>query len=182
MAPKLGSHGKNFNISGGVILNNPQCIHLGENVGIGENAFFLPVTKNNGSRYEPCIIIGEGTWIGKGCSIAAINRVEIGKHVLFAGQVHITDHSHGYEDVNKPITPQTLITKGPVIIEDDCWLGYSCEILSGVHIGKHCVIAARAVVTKDVPSYSIVAGNPARVVKKYNHKLGKWERIERNMP
>ena len=68
------------------MLNNPKRIHLGRNVGIGANAFFLPVISDNGHTYNPSIIIGEGTWIGKGCSIAAINRVEIGKHVLFAGQ------------------------------------------------------------------------------------------------
>ena len=59
-----------------------------------------------------------------------------------------------------PISKQPLISKGPVIIEDECWLGFSCEILSGVHIGRHSIIAARTVVTKDVPPYSIVAGNP----------------------
>lgn len=159
-----------------MVLNNPKHIHLGRNVGIGANAFFLPVTSNNGHSYNPIIIVGEGTWIGKGCSIAAINRVEIGKHVLFAGQVHITDHSHGYEDIAYPIPPQPLVTKGPVIIEDDCWLGFGCEILSGVHIGKHCVVAARAVVTKDVPAYSIVAGNPARIVKQYNFDNKQWEK------
>lgn len=53
---------------------------------------------------------------------------------------------------------------------------FCCEILSGVHIGRHSIIAARAVVTKDVPPYSIVAGNPARIVKKYNFETNKWER------
>ena len=158
-------------------MQNPKCIYLGENVGIGSSTFFGPVTEYAGIAYNPKIIIGDGTWIGKRCSIAAINKVEIGNHVLFAGQVHITDHSHGYEDVSRPIGPQPLISKGPVIIEDDCWLGFSCEILSGVHIGKHSIVAARAVVTKDVPSYSIVAGNPARLVKQYNHETGRWEKV-----
>ena len=99
--------------------------------------------------------------------------------MLFAGHVHITDHSHGYEDIEQPIAPQRLISKGPVIIEDDCWLSFSCEILSGVHIGKHCIVAARAVVTKDVPAYSIVAGNPARIVKQYNFETKKWEKIKK---
>lgn len=176
---KLGSHNGYINISGGVIFNNPQCIHIGSHVGIGADTFFGPVTMENGIAYNPKIIIGEGTWVGKHCSIAAIDRVEIGKHVLFAGYVHITDHSHGYEDITMPISPQPLISKGPVIIEDDCWLGFSCEILSGVHIGKHCVVAARAVVTKDVPPYSIVAGNPARIVKQYNFDTKKWESVKK---
>ena len=108
--------------------------------------------------------------------LGAINKIQIGKNVLFAGYVHITDHSHGYEDISQPIAPQKLISKGPVIIEDDCWLGFNCEILSGVHIGKHCIIAARAVVTKDIPPYSIAAGNPAKIVKRYNMDTKQWEK------
>lgn len=174
----MNTNGINFNM-GGVIVNNPQCIYLGKGAGIGDNTFLGPVIQYAGIAYNPKIIIGEGTWVGKNCSIAAIDRVEIGKHVLFAGHVHITDHSHGYEDIEQPIVPQQLISKGPVIIEDDCWLGFSCEILSGVHIGKHCIVAARAVVTKDVPAYSIVAGNPARIVKQYNFETKKWEKIKK---
>lgn len=160
-----------------ITINNPQCIYIGENVGIGSYSFLGPVTEYAGIAYNPKIIIGDRTWIGKNCSIAAINKVQIGKNVLFAGHVHITDHSHGYENINEPISKQPLISKGPIIIEDDCWLGFSCEILSGVHIGKHSIVAARAVVTKDVPSYSIVAGNPARIVKTYNQTTQKWERL-----
>lgn len=178
-ACKLGSHDGIFMLGKGVEINNPQCLHLGRKVGIGDYAFFLPVIMNNGHSCNPSIVIGEETWIGKRCSIAAINKVEIGKHVLFAGQVHITDHSHGYEDITHPINHQPLITKGPVIIEDDCWLGFSCEILSGVHIGKHSIVAARAVVTKDVPPYTIVAGNPARIVKQYNFETEKWESVKK---
>ena len=62
-------------------------------------------------------------------------------------------------------------------IEDDCWLGFGCEILSGVHIGRHSIVAARAVVTKNVPPYSVVAGNPAKIVKQYNFDKALWERI-----
>lgn len=174
---KLGKTDGFINM-GKVIIKNPQCIYISKNVGIGDDTFFGPVIRYAGINYNPKIIIGEGTWIGKHSSIAAIDRVEIGKHVLFAGYVHITDHSHGYEDINSPMSPQPLISKGPVIIEDDCWLGFSCEILSGVHIGKHCVIAARAVVTKDVPPYSIVAGNPARVVKQYDFDNKKWVNVK----
>ena len=173
---RLGG-GVNFSMGENIVMNNPQCVFLGDNVGVGANTYFGPVTSYMGVAYNPKIIIGDGTWVGKNCSLAAIDRVEIGKNVLFAGHVHITDHSHGYEDITKPMNVQRLTSKGPVIIEDDCWLGFSCEILSGVHIGKHCVVAARAVVTKDVPAYSIVAGNPARVIKKYDMELKKWIRV-----
>lgn len=173
---KLGGYKKGVVLFENVNINNPQSVFLGSKVGIGANTFLGPVVEYAGIVYNPKIIIGDGTWIGKNCSIAAINKVKIGKNVLFAGSVHITDHSHGYEDILNPIAPQPLITKGPVIIEDNCWLGFGCEILSGVHIGEHSIVAARAVVTKNVPAYSIVAGNPAKIVKQYNFQTCKWEK------
>lgn len=174
---KLGSTKGFVKLGKNLTINNPQRVYLGNIKGIGDNTYLGPVTESVGVKYTPLIEIGDGTWVGKNCSIAAIDRVSIGKDVLFAGHVHITDHSHGFEDPYVPISKQKLFSKGPIVIEDQCWLGFSCEILSGVHIGKHCVIAARAVVTKDVPSYSIVAGNPARIIKKYNFDKKKWENV-----
>ena len=177
-AYKFGSSNGFIRIGKDVTFQNPQFIHFGENIGIGKHTYFLPLDNYAGITYTPKISIGDGCSIGIRNSFAAINEIKIGNHVLFAGYVHITDHSHGYEDITKPIMPQQLISKGPVVIEDDCWLGFGCEILSGVHIGKHSIVAARAVVTKDVPAYSIVAGNPARIVKQYNMETKKWEKVK----
>ena len=176
---KFGSCKGYINIGKDVTFKNPDSIHLGSGIGIGKYSCFLPIKHFAGKNYNPIITIGDGCWIGIRNSFAAINRVEIGKDVLFAGYVHITDHSHGYEDINMPMHKQSLSSKGPVIIEDQCWLGFGCEILSGVHIGKHSVVAARAVVTKDVPAYSIVAGNPARIIKRYNFETKQWEKVKK---
>lgn len=162
-----------------VLIQNPQCMFLGNDISIGNYTYFLPCTNYAGRNYSPKIVIGDGTWIGVRNSFAAINGITIGRNVLFAGYVHVTDHSHGYEDVNTPVSLQPLISKGPVIIEDECWLGFGSEILSGVHIGKHSIVAARAVVTKNVPPYSIVAGNPARIVKQYNAEKKIWEKVKK---
>ncbi len=174
---KFGSHNGFFYLGNKLEIINPQVIRLGNEVRIGSGTYLGPIIHYADVYYNPTIEIGNNTIIGKNNSLAAINGVKIGNNVLFAGGVHITDHSHGYEDIRKPITHQVLISKGPVIIEDDCWLGFNCEILSGVHIGKHSIVAARAVVTKDVPPFSIVAGNPAKVVKKYNKETKFWEKI-----
>lgn len=175
---KLAKVGKGCYKGRNVTMQNSSCIYLGNNVGIGSYTYFLPCTYYAGRNYSPKIIVGDNTWIGIRNSFAAINGIIIGKNVLFAGYVHVTDHSQGYEDIHTPIIQQPLISKGPVIIEDNCWLGFGCEILSGVHIGKHCVVAARAVVTKDVPPYSIVAGNPARIIKQYNTETQTWNKIK----
>ena len=174
---KFGSTNGIINIGKDVTFQNPDTLQFGKEVGIGKYTYFLPCKKFAGEIYSPKIIIGDHCWIGIRNSFAAIDKVQIGNNVLFAGYVHITDHSHGFEDVDLPVMKQKLISKGPVVIEDDCWLGFGCEVLSGVHIGKHSVVAARAVVTKDVPAYSVVAGNPARIVKRYNFETKQWERV-----
>lgn len=174
---KFGKTNGFINIGGNVTFQNPNSLFFGERISIGKHSYFLPCKEYAGISYSPKIEIGDGCIIGIRNSFAAINSIKIGRNVLFAGYVHITDHSHGYEDIERPVTPQPLISKGPIEIEDDCWLGFGCEILSGVHIGKHSIIAARAVVTHDVPSYTIVAGNPARIIKSYNFELEKWEKV-----
>ena len=176
---KFGSTNGYVSIGENVTFQNPDTIHFGKGVGIGKYSYFLPLKKYAGKLYDPKITIGDRCWIGIRNSFAAIEGIKIGNDVLFAGYVHITDHSHGYEDIDKPIVEQSLISKGPVVIEDQCWLGFGCEILSGVHIGKHSIVAARSVVTKDVPAYSIVAGNPARIVKQYNFGTKRWEKIKK---
>lgn len=173
---KFGSTNGMVRLQKGITFQHPECIHFGRRICVGKYSYFLPCTYYAGIKYDPKIIIGDGCWIGIRNSFACVNEIRIGKNVLFAGYVHITDHSHGYEDVNVPVKNQKLITKGPVVIEDNCWLGFGAEILSGVHIGKHSIVAARAVVTKSVPPYSIVAGNPARIVKQYNFETNKWEK------
>ena len=176
---KFGSTNGIVSIGKNVTFQNPDTIHFGKGVGIGKYSYFLPLKKYAGKEYAPKITIGDECWIGIRNSFAAIEGIVIGNNVLFAGYVHITDHSHGYEDIEKPIAEQCLISKGPVVIEDQCWLGFGCEILSGVHIGKHSIVAARSVVTKNVPAYSIVAGNPAQIVKRYNFESKQWERVKK---
>lgn len=175
---KFGSSKGLVRIDSHVTFQNPDTLHFGNGVSIGKYSYFLPLKQFRGQYYNPAIIIGDDCWIGIRNSFAAIDRIEIGNHVLFAGHVHITDHSHGYEDIDTPVSRQALVSKGPVLIEDQCWLGFGCEVLSGVHIGKHSVVAARAVVTKDVPPYCVVAGNPARVVKRYSFETSKWESVK----
>ncbi|MDN5554335.1 acyltransferase [Prevotella sp.] len=172
---KLGSLGKNWRKHVFVTLINPKSIYFGDNIEVRKGAIIQAVTNYSGINFNPKIIIGNGTYIGRQNYLAAINKIFVGENVLFAANVYVTDHDHGYKDVMTTIASQPLCSKGPVIIEDECWLGYGCVILSGVHIGKHSVVAAKAVVTKDVPPYSIVAGNPAKVLKRYNVKNNRWE-------
>lgn len=109
------------------------------------------------------VIIGDYTRVGLHNTI--IGPVNIGHHVNLAQGITVTALNHNFEDSEKRIDEQGVCTT-PVVIEDDVWIGANAVILPGVRIGTHSVVAAGAVVTKDVPSHSIVAGIPAKIIKK----------------
>lgn len=109
------------------------------------------------------VVIGDYTRIGIHNTI--IGPVCIGSHVNLAQGITVTALNHNFEDKEKRIDEQGITTK-PIIIGDDVWIGANAVILPGVTIGKHCVVAAGAVVTKDVPDNSIVGGVPAKEIKK----------------
>jgi acetyltransferase-like isoleucine patch superfamily enzyme len=96
---------------------------------------------------------------------------------MFAQNVVVSGLNHGYQDINTPPSLQPVETK-PISIGDEVWIGANVVITAGVTIGKHAVVAAGSVVTKDVPDFSIAAGNPARILKQYNSETMQWERIK----
>ncbi|RFS19572.1 acyltransferase [Chitinophaga silvatica] len=120
------------------------------------------------------VIIGDNTRIGIGNVV--IGPVTIGNNVILAQNIVLSGLNHGYQDPEVPIALQPC-TVGTIIVEDDCWIGANSVITAGVKIGKHAVVAGGSVVTKDVPPYTIVGGNPAKPIKHYNAATGLWERI-----
>lgn len=110
------------------------------------------------------VYIDKGTFIGVGVCIAGPGNIKIGKRCLIAAHTGIFGNNHIYTDPLKCIADQGVIRKG-ITIEDDCWLGHNVTVTDGVTIGKGSVIGAGAVVTKDIPAYSIAVGIPARVIK-----------------
>jgi len=117
------------------------------------------------------VIIGDDTLIGM--SNVLIGPVTIGNNVIFAQNIVVSGLNHEYSDVNVPIFKQKIVVS-PIVVEDDCWIAANSVITSGVTIGKHSVVAGGAVVTKNVPPYSVVAGNPAKVIKKYDFDTQQW--------
>ena len=172
---KYGFHGHNIKFERNISIRNPQFISVGDNV-IFDEGTELCVNKTI-DGIVPCLNIGNRVRFGKFNRIGCDNKIIIEDDVLFAPNVHITDRNHSYENIDKPINIQPISTKGPITIGAGTWLGFGCQIMSGVTIGKHCVIAAGAVVVKDVPEFSIVGGNPARILRQYNFKTKSWEKI-----
>ncbi len=120
------------------------------------------------------VIIGDRTRIGL-CN-TLIGPVKIGSDVILAQNIVVSGLNHSYEDVDKSIHDQKVKT-AQITIDDEAWIGANSVVVPGVSIGKHAVVAAGSVVTKEVPPYSIVAGNPAKLIKKYNFETNTWERV-----
>jgi acetyltransferase-like isoleucine patch superfamily enzyme len=121
------------------------------------------------------VFIGDNTLIGM--SNVVIGPVTIGNNVIFAKGVVLSGLNHEYRDITMPISLQKTIVS-QIIVEDDCWIGANTVITAGVTIGKHCVVAAGAVVTKSIPPYSVAVGNPARVIKKYDFTTNEWVSVK----
>jgi acetyltransferase-like isoleucine patch superfamily enzyme len=136
---------------------------------IGNNSMIEDFTTVNNGVGD--VVIGENSLIGLGNVI--IGPVNIGNNVILAQNIVVSGLNHNYDDVTQPIHQQG-VSVAPIVIEDDCWIGANTVITAGVTIGKHSVVAAGAVVTKDIPPYSVAVGNPSRVIKRYDETQKEW--------
>jgi acetyltransferase-like isoleucine patch superfamily enzyme len=119
---------------------------------------------------EARITIGEGCFLNRETMLAAVERIEIGDHVMFANGCFVGDADHRYDDPDKPITWQGFTPRGPVRIGSNVWFGVNCVVTGGVEIGDRAVIGANSVVTKNIPAGTIAAGAPAKVIREIEFK------------
>lgn len=126
---------------------------------------------------DPILKIGSRTMIGNHAHIVATKRVEFGSDVLTADRLFVSDNRHTFENPEIPIRDQGLTQLAEVYIGDGSWLGENVCIL-GASIGRHCVIAANSVVTRDIPDLCVAAGAPARIVKRYCPARQGWYRTD----
>ncbi len=115
---------------------------------------------------EALIEIGEGCFLNRNTMLAALERIEVGSHTMFANGCFVGDADHRFDDPDTPVTQQGFVPKGPVRIGANCWFGANCVVTGGVTIGERCVIGANSVVTGDLPAGTIAVGAPARVIKR----------------
>ena len=154
-----------------VVFRGRDRISIGDSTRIEIDTSISAWKDYRGIKYNPMVIIGANCNIGAYNHITAINKIQIGDGLLTGKWVTITDNSHGVfvkEQCNIPPARRPLHSKGEVIIGKNVWICDKATITSGVTIGDGCIVAANAVVTKSVPPYSLVAGNPARVIKTIN--------------
>lgn len=179
LRPQFKSCGKTSRFGKIGLLKGMQYISIGEKC-FFEDSFFLTAIGgerkyNDGEsddkkqKLNPSLTIGDNCAFGAYNHITCANRITIGNGLLTGKWVTITDNSHGdssFEQMKLPPIKRPVLSKGPVIIGNNVWIGEKATILPGVTIGDGAIIAANAVVTKDVPSFSVVAGNAAMIIKK----------------
>lgn len=153
-------------------IDNPFSISIGDHVSIMQNSWIMGGNKKN------CITlyIGNKVDIGHYAHIIACFDIKIEDNVLIADKVFISDCSHNYQDINRPIMDQDISFIKSIRIGRGSWIGENVCIC-GASIGKNCVIGANSVVLEDIPDYCVAAGIPAKVIKKYNKEEKKWVRV-----
>jgi acetyltransferase-like isoleucine patch superfamily enzyme len=166
-----------FHIGKNSFWEYPSFVYGHKYISIGDNFYVFPrlrleaFNKFLGRSYSPSIIIGNNVSINYDCHIACCNKIEIGNHVVIGSRVFITDHYHGEASKQALATPpdqRILVSKGPVIIEDNVLIGEGVAIMPDVLIGKNAIIGANSVITHDIKANTVVAGIPAKVIKNNN--------------
>jgi len=161
-------------------VNKPLRIDGAKRISVGNKCTIqyktwlaaLPLTGQDAQ-----LVIEDGCNIGNFNHIYSTHSVILRRNVLTADKVYISDNLHGYEDITIPICRQPIVQKPVVEIGEGSWLGENVCVI-GAKIGKHCVIGANSVVTKDIPDYSIAVGAPAKVIKQYDFNENKWKRFD----
>lgn len=175
-ASKFKSFGKKVSIISPDIINGEEYISIEDRVIIQKDAWLLAYKQD---EIDPILIIKENTQIGRYFHIVSLKKIIIEKNVLIADKVYISDNIHEYTDIQIPIKDQAIEFKNEVIIGENSWIGENVSII-GAKVGKHCVIGSNSVITKDIMDFSVVAGIPARYIKRYDEKSGTWKKTDIN--
>lgn len=169
---KIRSHshmecGSGMTIEDGCFINAlcKNGVKIGDNFSLGRNSIIecTGVIRELGDQ----LVIGDDVGIAANAFISVRGKVKIGSNTIFGPSVKLFSENHVFTDLNIPIYLQGA-TKQGISIGEDCWIGSNVTVLDGVHIGNKVVIAAGAVVNKDIPDYAIVGGVPARILKMRN--------------
>lgn len=157
-------------------LTFPEHISIGKNVTIFEYSWINLVNEWNGEKFSPEIIFEDDVFLSYNIQISIAKSLYLGEKVAIGKGTLITDHIHDYTDPYTPIMKNKITKIKEVIIEKFTVIGTNCVIAPGVKIGQNSFIGANSVVKQDIPSYSVAAGNPAKIIKTYNFEKKCWEK------
>lgn len=158
-------------------ISDVSCrfVSLGKNVRIGKRCRIQGIWRYCGKPFNPVIHFADNTSVMQDLYLTCASKISIGENTAIAAFVTITDIDHPYQDINTPIEQQD-ITVEEVSIGPDCKIYNGAVILKGTKIGRHCVVGANSVVKGVFPDYCVIAGAPAKVVRRYNPLTGNWEK------
>ena len=168
MQRKFYSCGNNFSLTVPFDIFGFENITLGENVSLPAHTRIHVFKWFHDQSFNPELIIGDNVIFNERIHIACINKISIGKNTLFGSGVLIMDNSHGTstkDDINVSPKDRNLVSKGPIIIGDNCGIGDNCVILDGCKLGDNCVIGAGTVLNKEYPANSVIVGAPGRIIR-----------------
>ncbi len=178
---RLGQAGRRISIGEDVHLYGAEHINIEDDVVIAHRVTLRAMTAypwaDPPQTFQPRITLKRACFINNGSQISCTNRVTIGENVMIAENCFIADNNHGYTDPDRSVREQALTADGEVVVDADSWIGANCCIAGNVRIGKHCVIGANSVVTRNIPDYSVAAGAPARVLKQYDQQSQAWRSV-----
>jgi lipopolysaccharide O-acetyltransferase len=168
---RLAAFGRGAGIDAPALVTGGRGIAIGDDVRIWSGSRLEAFNLRDG-----CVrlSIGDGTVIQPGAHIGAVESVRIGRGVLMASGVYITDHDHDFTNPREPVIANRRAVAAPVEIGDHAWLGERAMVLKGVRIGEGAVIGAGSVVTRSIPPFAVAIGAPARVVRTQDRAAGPW--------
>ncbi|WP_080765062.1 acyltransferase [Vibrio owensii] len=161
---------------GSPLFITKEHITLGSNINIWNGVRLEGVAQYAGCDFSPDIIIEDAVSFQQRCTVVAAGTLKIGEGTLISYDVMITDVDHLYMDINCPIGSQKL-RHTQTTIGKNCFIGSGSKILAGTRLGNHCIVGANTVVRGVFPPYSVICGNPARIVKRYNVEKKEWQKL-----
>lgn len=173
-----------FYIRGEFTIRGAKHISIGS-LRAGSRIWIDAVERYRDQSFQPDITIGKGVCFTNDIHIGCTNRIILGDGVLLGSHVYITDHDHGiyageetHSHPGEPPSQRPLTAFGTVVLEDNVHVGEYVTILKNVHIGSGSIIGAHSNVTRNIPAYTIAAGNPARPIKRFCHQTLRWLNLD----
>ncbi|AMR32934.1 lipopolysaccharide biosynthesis protein [Mucilaginibacter sp. PAMC 26640] len=158
-------------------VGKPTFIYGGKRIQIGNKVRIFPGLRAE-THYNGSIQIGDDVSIGQNFHIVSSGiMLSIGSHTTISGNVFITNVDHDYTAIGEHILKQKYLEKNTMIGEN-CFIGYGAVLQAGTILGKQCIVGSNSVLRGTYPDYAVIAGAPAKILKRYNLNTSLWEKTD----